>query len=319
MTSKPMISVIMSVYNTKPEYLKEAIDSILNQTFSDFEFIIVDDGSDQKTKEYLSTFKDSRSTIITNDPNIGLTKSLNKALQHCQGKYIARMDADDISLPQRFEQQYEYMESHPEYAVIGARFRINGQGTAYPVQWSDDMQLRRIHFVYYNDGICHPTAFFRKSFLDEHKIEYDEQVKKAQDYAMWVNIADAGGKIGLCPEVLFTYRMHEGQITSNFSNQMQYEQMTIRKLLDRFNPEFKEDDRQLFYHLYRGEITGDEQQLFDFLKELVHINNASKLYNPSLFLSETKKIWKLAALKQIKKNHRMKMLLMEYKLNELGE
>jgi glycosyltransferase involved in cell wall biosynthesis len=307
----------MSVYDTEPQYLKEAVSSILNQTFKDFEFIIVDDGSNTQTKQLLAALKDPRIRILTNNPNIGLTKSLNRALKECHGTYIARMDADDISLPNRFQSQYDYMNQHPEYAVIGAKFTMTDRRGVYPKHWNDDMDLRKIHLLFYNDGISHPTAFFRSSFLQEHHLQYDESVKKAQDYAMWLSITDAGGRIGLEPEVLFTYRMHEGQITSNFASQMSYEQMTIRKQLDRFDPDFSEEDRQLFYHLYRGEITANEHQLFEFLQRLIEINNQKHLYDPELFVIEVRKIWKLAALKQIKKNHRFSMLLMETRLKQL--
>jgi len=316
--TQPRISVIMSVYNTEPEYLQEAVSSILNQTFRDFEFLIVDDGSNVETKKNLAVFTDPRIRILVNDMNLGLTKSLNRALKECRGDYIARMDSDDFSFPQRFASQLEYMKSHPEYSVIGSRFTITDKKGTYPVHWTDDPEVKRVHFLFYNDGICHPTAFFQRSFLLGHGITYREEVRKAQDYAMWLSIIDSGGRLGLCPEVLLIYRVHPGQITSNISDQMQCEQMTIRLQLDRFSKDFSEEDRQLFYHFYRGEITENEEQLLLFLKQLIIINQEKHIYNDNLLLSEIKKIWRLAALKQIKKCHRFVLLKMQNKLNILS-
>lgn len=312
-TTKPFISVIMSVYNTLPEYLAEAIESILKQSYTNFEFLIVDDCCQAETKKQLEKYRktDNRIQIIHNQKNIGLTKSLNIMLNVAKGKYIARMDADDISKPDRLQKQMEYMETHLQYAVIGCRFEFQGKRGISPSFWNDDMAIRRIHLLFYNDGICHPTAFFRNSFLKEHHIEYDQSIKKSQDYAMWLSIADEGGIIGLCPEVLFSYRIHPGQISSaEFANQMFFEQMTIRKQLDRFSPDFCEIDRQLFYHLYRGEVDREEERLLNFLKQLIAINMNKNIYSTGLFVAEIKKIWKIAAIKQVKKKHRFTMMLM---------
>lgn len=118
---RPLVSVIMSVFNENPEFLIEAIHSILAQTYTNFEFIIIDDGSDEECKRILHDFSlfDSRIRIITNISNIGLTKSLNKGIEVSQGKYIARMDSDDFSLPMRIELQVQYMEKHNDVIVLG--------------------------------------------------------------------------------------------------------------------------------------------------------------------------------------------------------
>ena len=118
----------MSVYNGE-KYLREAIESILNQTFTDFEFLIVNDGSTDSSLEIILSYPDERIRVIRNDRNIGLTKSLNKALQQAKGEYIARQDADDISLQNRFEEQLIYLEKHPEVALLGtSAYKIDERG-----------------------------------------------------------------------------------------------------------------------------------------------------------------------------------------------
>ena len=115
----PVISVIMPVYNTKEKFLREAVESILNQTFTDFEFIIINDGSDSITEDIILSYKDLRIKYLKNEQNLGIVQSLNKAVKTAKGKYIARMDADDISMPHRLEKQYEFMENHPQCGVCG--------------------------------------------------------------------------------------------------------------------------------------------------------------------------------------------------------
>ena len=120
------ITVLMSVYNTKEDYLREAIESILNQTLREFEFIIINDASNEQTINILDQYNDDRIIRIDNEVNHGLTASLNKGLSVAKGEYIARMDADDISYPNRLELQYQYMQKHPNVAILGGWTKSNG-------------------------------------------------------------------------------------------------------------------------------------------------------------------------------------------------
>ena len=298
--SNPTISVIMSVYNTEKEFLKEAIDSILNQTFKDFEFIIINDFSNQETTNYLSTFKDNRIIIINNPTNLGLTKSLNIALKQARGKYIARMDSDDVSLPTRLEKQYSFMENHPEYAVIGCNFEEYYSHKVRKVNFSDNQEIMRTRMLFYNQGIAHPTTFFRKSFLDDNKITYDENIKKAQDYAMWVNILNNQGKIGKLDEVLFKYRIHPNQITSSsFNNQMFYEQMTMNNQLAKLNIQLTPNELNAYYHLFRGDHKESFKTIKSLITKLINANNSTNIYNNKILKKEIKRVVLLGGIKQL--------------------
>lgn len=205
------ISVLMSVYNTKEEYLREAIESILKQSFCDYEFIIVNDGSDEVTTRVLKSYCDSRIKVIDNEKNMGLTKSLNVGLAHAKGKYIARMDSDDISFPRRLEKQYQYMEKHHDIDILGAWTEKNGKifksGGAIPTEW------RKVRMLFGNNGIVHSSAFIRKSFLDTKNLKYDENIPKAQDYKLWVDSINNGAKMYVLPCVLLKYRIYNEQIS----------------------------------------------------------------------------------------------------------
>ena len=180
------ISVVMSTYNTPVPILKEAVESILQQTLTDFEFIIIDDGSTDDSRDYLATLQDNRIRLIRNSENIGLTKSLNIGLKAAKGKYIARMDSDDISLPTRFEKQYDYMEHHPNVIMCGSRVSFIGdkKGTSGG-KWRrkfENMDDYRVKLLFANPGPPHPTFFMRHETLKRHGIMYDENLRYAQDY-----------------------------------------------------------------------------------------------------------------------------------------
>ena len=185
----PKISVITAVFNGQ-KYLEESIKSILEQTFLDFEFIIVDDGSTDKTKEILKNWakKDSRIKIITNLKNIGLTKSLNRAINIAKGEYIARQDADDISLPQRLEKQVVFLENNPEVKFLGTfGYAINGEGKTLreevlPVspQEIKNILIKRNPFI-------HTSVMIRKEIIDKLG-GYNENFKFIQDYELWFRI-----------------------------------------------------------------------------------------------------------------------------------
>lgn len=213
--SDPIISVVMSVYNGE-KYLKEAIDSILSQSYTDFEFLIVDDGSTDKSLEIISSYEDKRILLIKNVINLGLAKSLNSGIKHARGKYIARMDADDIALPSRLDKQFSFMEKNDNIDICGSWVQIIGQSKGivwkYPVE-SDDIKIQLL----FNSAFAHPTVFFRKnSFLDRGLL-YDESIKSAQDYELWNRVAKCCEMKNI-PEVLLHYRLHQDQVGKQYKS-----------------------------------------------------------------------------------------------------
>lgn len=177
----PKISVIMAVYNGMP-HLKEAVRSILFQTYKDFEFIIVDDASDDKSFSYLSNLKDKRIKLIKNSKNLGLANSLNKGLRVAKGKYIARMDADDISLPKRLQEQFKYLTDNPAVDLCGTwAYLIDESGKVigekkFPVS---DAMIKKKLAIY--SPIIHPS-FFATRQLYQKLHGYDSKHEYAEDY-----------------------------------------------------------------------------------------------------------------------------------------
>ena len=205
----PKISVVMSTYN-RQNFLPRAIDSVLNQTFSDFEFIITNDGSSDDTANILKKYakQDSRIKILTNEQNKGLIYSLNRGLDAARGKYIARMDDDDISLGQRFEKQYQFMEKNPDITLTSSFVANPDDNRTWPFQKQTDSDTMKVELYTNIVPLSHPSIFVRRSFLEKHKIRYNEKYRAAEDRKFYLDLYDAGAKMGKVPEVLVYYRFH---------------------------------------------------------------------------------------------------------------
>lgn len=270
------ISVIMSVYNTEEEFLRESINSILGQTFKDFEFIIISDGSNEKTLEILDSYKDERIVRIKNEENIGLTKSLNKGLRVARGKYIARMDADDVSYKDRLEKQYHYMEKHKEITILGARTTDGNRIQKYDGKIATES--RKVRMLFGNSGIAHPTAFIRSSFLKQNNILYDEQIKKTQDYRLWIECLKRGAKMTVYPQVLLLYRIHKNQISKDTNGEQEkYKQMIRRDLITEILPEITEKELEQFLNLKEKILSVEE--FLDFCMKIEEKNKEKKMYD----------------------------------------
>ena len=210
MDGKPKISVIFSVYNGAT-YLKEAVESILNQSYFDFEFIIVNDGSTDYTEEILNKYTDSRIIRINNPQNIGLVKSLNLAIEKARGELIARMDADDISTPDRFEKQVAYLKAEPEISVIGTYMKhIDAEGNDLKVL-SIPCNHELIKWkMLFETSIFHPTVMMRKKdLLKEGK--YNPNYQHIEDTELWSRMIE-NVQFSNLNEVLYIRRWHRDSI-----------------------------------------------------------------------------------------------------------
>ncbi len=205
-TIAPDITVIMPVYNAG-KYLKEAIDSILHQSFKNFEFFIIDDASTDESVAIINSYNDTRIQFIRKPVNTGYTDSLNMAVGISKGKYIARMDADDISLQDRFRLQFAYMEKHPGVLVCGTAYKIIGAENIVTLPLTFE-EAKVVSLM--NVPVAHPTAFIRKEVFTTYALQYNKQYEPAEDYDLWVSVLEKG-RIENLPDVLLLYRKHEHQ------------------------------------------------------------------------------------------------------------
>ena len=298
------ISVVMPVYNTNVPMLRRAVESILNQTFQDFELLIIDDGSTNDCAAYLDALNDPRVRILRNETNLGITKSLNIGFRAAQGKYIARMDSDDVSLPDRFEKQFAFMEQHPDVIVCGSKTGKNGKEPPVFPQAMESMEEYRVKMLFRNPGPVHPTAFFRREKLVQHKIEYNEQLIYAQDYDMWMRIIQYGN-VCVLPEALLYRIMHSDQISNKHrEQQIRCDKITQKKLLEQLLDHVTEEEVDLHYFHSTGyypEVTMTPR-VNQWYRRLLAANRRKKIYNQSILEKQVKSIKKALVYHTVKPN-----------------
>lgn len=201
-----MISVVMPVYNGE-KHLKEAIDSILNQTYTDFEVIILNDASTDRSEEIILSYDDQRIRYVKNETNLQLVKTLNKGIELARGEYIARMDQDDISVVERFEKQLRFMEDNIDIDVCGSYLQTIGakqEKWIYPTT-PESIKISLMFF----SPLAHPSVLIRKIFFNSKT--YDINYNKAEDYYLWASNIN-NNKFANIPEYLLFYRLHEHQM-----------------------------------------------------------------------------------------------------------
>jgi glycosyltransferase involved in cell wall biosynthesis len=211
---RPAVTVLMAVYNGQA-HLREAVKSILGQTFPDLEFVIVDDGSTDGTADILDTFADKRIRRLRNERNVGLSESLNRGLDEARAGLVARQDADDISEPVRIERLVAFMDTHPNYALIGSAYRTidaEGRSVADRSLPCDPLTLRW-HLLFYCPFV-HGSVMFRRSAVDELN-RYDTSLAYSMDRDLWSRLA-LRRPIGNLPDVLFRYRVSDVSLTATY-------------------------------------------------------------------------------------------------------
>lgn len=205
----PAISVIMPAYNCEA-FIRESVESILSQTFTDFEFFIIDDASTDRTVEIIKEYNDTRINLIVKPANTGYTDSLNMAIKFAKGKYIARMDADDISLPDRLSRQYDYLRQHDDVGICGTNITFFGSKSGLSKYLENHSDI--IKNLGFSCPFAHPTVMMQKKIFTEHALYYDKNFEPAEDYDLWIKILSVtkGHNIQI---PLLKYRAHEKQIS----------------------------------------------------------------------------------------------------------
>lgn len=210
MSEDPKVTVLMPVYNGE-KYLREAIESILDQTFTDFEFLIINDGSTDGSVGIVESYKDRRIRLVHNEKNLGLIASLNRGMELARGEYIARMDCDDISLPLRLEKQVVFMDAHPEIGVCGSWAKVideNGNVNG-SIKALTGKSIKRL--CWRPSPFIHPTCIIRSSLLKENR--YSEGYPHAEDYELWLRLSKKTVFFNLKDYLLY-YRIHLGNVTN---------------------------------------------------------------------------------------------------------
>lgn len=279
----PKVTVLMSVYNGE-KYLREAIDSILSQTFTDFEFLIVDDGSTDSSAEIIASYKDKRIRLSANPNNMGIIFSLNKGLDLAKGEYIARMDADDISLPTRLEKQVTFMELHPKVGVCGSwTMLFSGPGKLQRLVLRFPTTSEEIKSsLLFENVIQHPTVLMRRSILQKHHLHYPVKYPHVEDYALWLNLANVTD-LAIIGEVLLHYRLHANRVGETYTAIQKVNDAKLH-LEELANLGIRPSQQQLKIHekisFGQTEVTKDSlDQTEKWLLKLREANKLKKVYS----------------------------------------
>ncbi len=213
-TEQPLVSVIMSVYNGE-RFLQQAVDSILQQTYSNWEFIIIDDNSTDLTASILSGYSDERIRVLKNDQQLGLTQNLNAAVEISTGEFIARMDADDISLPLRLEKQVKYLKNAPLLAGVAGFIEFIDENGSPSGIWKHDRQTNTASKIRallpWENCIAHPTVMLRRNVISRYK--YNIAQKHSQDWDLWLRLFANDLALEKLNEVVLQYRLHTSSVT----------------------------------------------------------------------------------------------------------
>ena len=234
----PKVSVLMPIYKTNERYLREAIESILNQSFTDFEFLILDDCPENSREEIVKLYKDDRIKYFKNERNLGISHSRNKLIDLASGEYLAVFDHDDVSLPKRFERQVKYLDEHPDVGVVGAKSKtiINGRTSKFP---TNDHEIKMA--LMRECVVLHPSSMIRKSVLIDNDIRYEESFSPSEDYALWCNLIKHTKFHNINDEVLFMYRDHEENTTHIQSEKMKQTFAAVQFRVKTQNPMLYEE------------------------------------------------------------------------------
>ncbi|MDG5492244.1 glycosyltransferase [Psychroserpens sp. SPM9] len=273
----PKISVLMPVYNCAA-FVEDAVASILEQTLTNFELIIIDDASTDETVSKVKKFKDSRIQLIEKSVNSGHTNSLIHGVTIANGQYIARMDGDDISLPDRFKKQADFLDAHPDVVLCGSAHVI--LGTDKIVKRPESHEAIKIELLQKN-CFTHPSVMIRNSVLKANQLNYDEAFSVTQDYDFWVRLIPFGTLHNL-PDVLLKYRIHDNQVSVKKQDIKPKVRATIRlKMLRYLNAEMDSEAEAVLTKLFerQQDIEVQDIQGFDRIKAKLLNANSSKFYD----------------------------------------
>ena len=249
----PKVSVLTPLYNTNEAHLREAIESVLNQTYSDFELLLLNDSPDNtRLDEIVASYQDSRIRYIRNERNMGIIPSRNKLIQLAQGEYLAIFDHDDFCEPTRLEKQAAYLDSHPEVGVVGSWVQEfpNGSQVRYP---EHDEEIRM--GLMYGCVVAHSAAMVRRSLLEQTGICYEERFSPSEDYALWCRLIPHTRFHNL-PEVLFKYRLYEGNTSKSQASKMEKATYAIRAFVETDNPSLHREYLSRAEHVTRIRLFG---------------------------------------------------------------
>lgn len=307
----------MPVYNVEV-YLAEAIESILNQTLGDFELIILDDGSPDGSGDVAKTFTDKRIIYHRNEVNLGLANNLNVGLKMAKGKYIARMDGDDISLPKRFQTQIDFLEAHPDIDLCSCGLQMFGTEDTVWVR-EVDPEAVKITMMFYSP-VLHATSVWRRESFEKHNLYYDQNAFPAEDYELWSR-AVFHCKLVNIPQVLYRYRIHGIQVTKTDERRDEKCRQIRINYLKKTLPYLSDSDIRLFVEKFiekKGITIETVKLLKNLYIKVIETNKENLFFDSNLLENRLKRNYQSLIFNILKgSNNYFSLLFFDLRLTQM--
>lgn len=278
----PKVSVIMSCYNSE-KYIADCISSVLKQTFSDFEFIIIDDNSTDESLNIIESFDDNRIILIKNNTNVGLTQNLNKGIEISKGEYIARIDSDDVCFPDRFQTQIDFLEKNDDISVVGSNAIMIDEynkivGITDETLKPDDIRNK----CYLQNPLLHPSVMMRKQFISTNK--YNELFKTCQDFELWVRTNKTYRFANIKKPLVF-YRLNKMGATRSAKNNIEKRISIISSILreEEFLSGVNEEDLEILVSISWNKKVADVEKCWNIYNKISK-NDIDKQFSLNLLM-----------------------------------
>lgn len=289
--SNPLVTVFITAYNSE-KYISESLESVINQTYKNLEILIIDDGSSDDTNKIIRTYKDKRIRLITNDENMGIPFNRIKSVEIARGEFLAILDADDVSMLNRIENQVKFMNENKEVLVAGSFYKIFGNkiiNRKYRLNLdSDEMKISLI----FRNPLLNSSSIIRLNKIKELGINYNHKYFVAQDYGLWADISKVGEIVNI-PQVLVNYRFGHNNITKLSSQKKSLQRKKVidcihNDLLDHYGFDLNIREKEIFNNFFNenepeidGYIANKAVLLFN---KMIKINKQKQIFNESLFI-----------------------------------
>jgi glycosyltransferase involved in cell wall biosynthesis len=280
----PEISAIMALYNTPYEYLKPTVESILAQTFKDFELIIIDDASNIEYEIFFNRFEDERIKYFKLEKNAGPGHARNEGIKKAIGKYIAIVDSDDIYMPQRFEVQKKFLDKNNEIALISNAFKQSNNGKIPSViEKDEDIKITML----FNSPLANPCVMLRKNMFIDNNLFYPEDKTFAEDYELWINAMFKKIKMANLNDVLMIYTRRKNQLSkSNAEKQISILKDLYKKIFSQLEIDFSQEEIDLHYNIYSQNFKSISiKKVSDWLDKIIEANKKINFLQENKLLS----------------------------------
>lgn len=316
--SNILVTVLLPVYNAE-EYVRESLASVVDQTYTNLEILVIDDGCTDGSIDIVRSFEDDRIRLVQNEKNLGLIGTLNKGLGLASGKYIVRADADDRCIAERVEKQVQFMESNPHIGISGTAYGNFGEEYGHVVTTfatdHDEIMFRHLYQIH----LMHGTSIWRMSIFKEHGFQFDPIFKHSEDYDLFDRVSQISTVANLT-DCLYEVRMHADRISFRFSDIQQANSNIVRRRgFERMGVSVADDQIALFRdfcHRDFDAIRGKENDIADLLNDMLVGNSSKKYIDQALLVRLLKESWEALCLANSRGNRQIHKLLTSHPISK---